>query len=248
MGGLCVGSAGLPRVKSGGRPSDEAVREDRIRDRAVRDPGARADAAGRTGITRRARRAACRACCCARCWPAICLLPPTILMGASLPAVARWIEGDVGRAFAGGLLYGANTDRRGGRLPAGRVLPASACHDMQIATFVAGGAECRGRAGQTVDRGTAPERSRRSRPRRGARDWPMYVAIGALGRDRARRGGHLDAADGDCCSASTVYTSRSSWRCSCPASAIGSAVGSAIARSLRSRAGARGASACASSC
>jgi spermidine synthase len=40
---------------------------------------------------------------------AICLLPPTILMGASLPAVARWIEaGPRGRSRVG-LLYGANT-------------------------------------------------------------------------------------------------------------------------------------------
>ncbi len=43
----------------------------------------------------------------------ICLLPPTILMGASLPAAARWIRsGAAGEAigpFWWGLLYGANT-------------------------------------------------------------------------------------------------------------------------------------------
>ena len=43
----------------------------------------------------------------------ICLLPPTILMGASLPAAARWIRsGAAGEAigpFWWGMLYGANT-------------------------------------------------------------------------------------------------------------------------------------------
>src|SRR5882724_1896139 len=40
---------------------------------------------------------------------AICLLPPTILMGASLPAMARWIEGSGRGASWWSLLYGANT-------------------------------------------------------------------------------------------------------------------------------------------
>jgi hypothetical protein len=39
---------------------------------------------------------------------AICLLPPTILMGASLPAMARWIEASPRGASWWGLLYGAN--------------------------------------------------------------------------------------------------------------------------------------------
>jgi spermidine synthase len=40
---------------------------------------------------------------------AICLLPPTILMGASLPAAARWIESTPRGASWWGLLYGVNT-------------------------------------------------------------------------------------------------------------------------------------------
>ena len=40
---------------------------------------------------------------------AICLLPPTILMGASLPAVARWIPDTPDGRSRVGLLYGANT-------------------------------------------------------------------------------------------------------------------------------------------
>jgi spermidine synthase len=40
---------------------------------------------------------------------AICLLPPTILMGASLPAIARWIEATPRGVSWMGLLYGGNT-------------------------------------------------------------------------------------------------------------------------------------------
>ena len=39
----------------------------------------------------------------------LCLLPPTILMGASLPAAARWIESSRRGISWMGLLYGANT-------------------------------------------------------------------------------------------------------------------------------------------
>ena len=40
---------------------------------------------------------------------AICLLPPTILMGASLPAIVMWAESAADGASWWGLLYGANT-------------------------------------------------------------------------------------------------------------------------------------------
>jgi spermidine synthase len=40
---------------------------------------------------------------------AVCLLPPTILMGASLPAISRWIESTPRGASWWGLLYGGNT-------------------------------------------------------------------------------------------------------------------------------------------
>ena len=39
----------------------------------------------------------------------ICLLPPTLLMGASLPALARWLEATPQGISRTGLLYGANT-------------------------------------------------------------------------------------------------------------------------------------------
>src|SRR2546423_9916794 len=40
---------------------------------------------------------------------AVCLLPPTILMGASLPAIVRWIKSTPHGVSWWGLLYGANT-------------------------------------------------------------------------------------------------------------------------------------------
>ena len=40
---------------------------------------------------------------------AICLLPPTILMGASLPAMARWLQSTPRGVSWLGLMYGANT-------------------------------------------------------------------------------------------------------------------------------------------
>src|SRR5580704_13165316 len=40
---------------------------------------------------------------------AICLMPPTMLMGASLPAAARWVESSPEGVSWLGLLYGGNT-------------------------------------------------------------------------------------------------------------------------------------------
>ena len=39
----------------------------------------------------------------------VCLLPPTFLMGASLPALSRWLEMDQRGVSWWGLLYGGNT-------------------------------------------------------------------------------------------------------------------------------------------
>jgi spermidine synthase len=68
----------------------------------------------------------------------VALLPPTILMGASLPAIARWIETTpLGVAWMG-LLYGANTAGAvTGCLLAGFYLLRVT--DVTVATFVAAG-------------------------------------------------------------------------------------------------------------
>ncbi len=68
---------------------------------------------------------------------ALCVLPPTILMGATLPAVARWRVLAARRGIAGlGFLYAANT----GGAVAGSVLAGFyllRTYDVEVATFVA---------------------------------------------------------------------------------------------------------------
>jgi spermidine synthase len=67
---------------------------------------------------------------------ALCMLPPTVLMGASLPAVARWIEANPRGVSWWGLLYGANTlGAVFGCLLAGFYLLR--LYDVNVATFAA---------------------------------------------------------------------------------------------------------------
>ena len=67
---------------------------------------------------------------------AVCLLPPTVLMGASLPAIVRSLEPDARGAMWWGLLYGGNTAGAVfGCLFAGFYLLR--IYDTVIATFVA---------------------------------------------------------------------------------------------------------------
>ncbi|HVY92774.1 MAG TPA: fused MFS/spermidine synthase, partial [Bryobacteraceae bacterium] len=75
--------------------------------------------------------AALRAICCA-----VCLLPPTILMGATLPLIARWVESMPSATAWWGYFYGVNI--------AGGVLGCFAAgfyllrvYDMSIASYVA---------------------------------------------------------------------------------------------------------------
>lgn len=69
---------------------------------------------------------------------AICLLPPTMLMGASLPAAARWIETDAQGVAWMGLLYAANTAGAvSGCVLAGFYLLR--VYDLAAATLVAAG-------------------------------------------------------------------------------------------------------------
>ena len=79
---------------------------------------------GMTGVT-------LRALICA-----ICLLPPTILMGATLPAIARWIENTAEGVAWLGFFYGGNiAGAVFGSLFAGFYLLRE--HDMAFATYVA---------------------------------------------------------------------------------------------------------------
>ena len=67
---------------------------------------------------------------------ALCLLPPTLFMGASLPAMVRWVEASPAGISRWGLLYGGNTAGAVfGCLFAGFYLLR--VHSMATATFVA---------------------------------------------------------------------------------------------------------------
>jgi spermidine synthase len=67
---------------------------------------------------------------------AICLLPPTVMMGATLPAVARWVQTTPRGVSWLGYFYGGNTiGAVFGCLLAGFYLLR--VHDMNFATFVA---------------------------------------------------------------------------------------------------------------
>ena len=69
---------------------------------------------------------------------AVCLLPPTLLMGATLPAIARWVESDSEGVSWLGFFYGGNiVGAVFGCLLAGFYLLR--VHDMATATYVAVG-------------------------------------------------------------------------------------------------------------
>ena len=107
MGGLCIGSIGLPRLRTRMHP---------LKMYALIEIGIAAFgllvwvgvplidrvyiAANGVGLPNMLLRALVAA---------ICLLPPTALMGASLPAAARWIESTRSGVSWWGLLYGFNT-------------------------------------------------------------------------------------------------------------------------------------------
>jgi spermidine synthase len=120
---------------------------------------------------------------------AICLLPPTIMMGATLPAVARWVETTPRGVSWLGFFYGSNTiGAVFGCLLAGFYLLR--VHDMQIATFVAVALNVVVAFGAlTIAR--AEPRSAPAAPSFAAgapppaisppKAWPVYLAIGLSG-------------------------------------------------------------------
>jgi spermidine synthase len=136
MGGLCLGSAALPRLVS--------TRHHPMRVYALLELGiaafgiialfgvpligriyvAGASTTGLAGLV-------LRGLVCA-----VCLLPPTFLMGASLPAIARWVETTPRGVSWLGLLYSANVAGAvAGCVLAGFYLLR--VHDMGFATYIA---------------------------------------------------------------------------------------------------------------
>ena len=136
MGGLCLGSAALPRLVS--------ARYHPMRVYALLELGIGAfgilalfgvpligriylagATSGMPGVVLRGMVAA------------VCLLPPTLLMGGSLPAIARWVESTPTGVSRLGLLYSANI--------AGAVIGCLATgfyllrvYDMAVATYAGG--------------------------------------------------------------------------------------------------------------
>jgi len=168
---------------------------------------------------------------------AICLVPPTFLMGASLPAAARWIETSSEGVSWMGYLYGGNTvGAVFGCLLAGFYLLRVA--DMTTATFVAAALNClvglislrlaastSSRAASDVD--DAPPASTTG-------NWPVYITIAlsgatALGAEVVwtRLLGLMLGA--------TVYTFSIILAVFLIGIGIGSAAGSALARIVRAR-------------
>jgi spermidine synthase len=136
MGGLCLGSAALPKLVS--------TRHHPMHVYALLELGVAAfgiialfgvpwisriyvAGAGQTGLAGLILRGAVAAAC---------LLPPTFLMGASLPAIARWVETTPRGISWLGLLYSANVAGAvTGCVLAGFYLLR--VHDMAFATYIA---------------------------------------------------------------------------------------------------------------
>ncbi|HEY1220050.1 MAG TPA: fused MFS/spermidine synthase [Bryobacteraceae bacterium] len=167
-----------------------------------------------------------------------CLLPPTVLMGASLPALARWVESTPGAASWWGALYAANT--------AGAVLGCLLAgfyllriYNTAIATWFAVAVNLvvaaisyalSKRTPAPIEGDAAPAEPRRSGL--WARHWPVYVTIalsgaGALGAEVVWT--RLVAM----LLGSTVYVFSIILAVFLIGLAIGSGVGSGVVRSVR---------------
>jgi spermidine synthase len=120
----------------------------------------------------------------------VCLLPPTFLMGATLPALARWVEATPRGVSWLGFFYAGNTAGAVvGSLFAGFYLLR--VHDMPTATCVAVAinvavaalswtiATLASRSTATADVAEAPAPAAADSPARGARD--IYLAIALSG-------------------------------------------------------------------
>src|SRR6478672_3847959 len=118
---------------------------------------------------------------------AICLLPPTILMGATLPAIARWVQTTREGVSWLGFFYGGNI--------AGAVLGCVLAgfyllrdHDMAFATYVAVVIDVAvAAAGLALAKATfyhgaeEPETSQSTEPMVPKGAWPVLVTIGISG-------------------------------------------------------------------
>ena len=114
---------------------------------------------------------------------ALCLLPPTLLMGATLPAMARWVETTPQGVSWLGFFYGGNIGGAVlGSLLAGFYLLR--VHDMFVATFVAVGLNVLVAViALAISRVTpyTPAAAETGAVTREKGTWAIYVAIGISG-------------------------------------------------------------------
>jgi len=115
----------------------------------------------------------------------VCLLPPTLLMGATLPAIARWVETTPQGVSWLGFLYGGNI--------AGAVLGCLLAgfyllrvHDMATATYVAVAVNATvalaGLALAALSPQSAEIRNPKSKIQNGSPgSWPVYVTVALSG-------------------------------------------------------------------
>src|SRR5436305_2085254 len=168
----------------------------------------------------------------------LCLIPPTFLMGASLPAAARWIETTPEGVSWMGMLYGCNTGGAVfGCLLAGFYLLRE--FDMGTATFVAAAINVAVGLVSLWIAGRAAARISDAPMVKARAYWPVYLAIAlsgatALGAEViwTRLLGLMLGA--------TVYTFSIILGVFLVGLGIGSAGGAAIARNLRATLSARG--------
>ncbi len=177
---------------------------------------------------------------------AVCLLPPTILMGASLPAIVRWIETTPRGVSWWGLLYGGNTAGAVfGCLLAGFYLLR--IYDTVIATYWAVAINLLVAAASYLVAGRVPAHGSAESEEEAAREaavvqggsaagppWPVYVTIGLSGASAlaaevvwTRLMGMLMGA--------TVYVFSIILAVFLIGLALGSGLGSYISRSVRAR-------------
>jgi spermidine synthase len=117
----------------------------------------------------------------------ICLLPPTILMGASFPVIVRWIETTRSHVSWWGFLYGANTAGAVfGCLFAGFYLLR--VYNMPTATYVAAGINLAVVLASLALARTTPESigdravgSVADPPPGSSSNWPVYLTIALSG-------------------------------------------------------------------
>ena len=183
MGGMCIGSLLLPRLIPA---SQNPLRVYALLELATGVCGILVlfglpllQNVYVAGVTSGLPNAALRSISCA-----IALLPPTILMGATLPLIARWVEATPDAAAWWGYFYGANI--------AGGVLGCFSAgfyllrvYDMSIASYIAAAinvaialasfAILRSAADPKVELDPALERPIGNRP------WDVYFSIGISG-------------------------------------------------------------------